>query len=280
MSQPTPLTDRAALERNRRRARSQPVTFLHDLIADEIEDRLSEVNKSFSKVAVVTGHDAVWRDRIPGAQMVADSETLDLPEAGCDLIVHHMGLHWSPDIVGQLVQARRALQPDGLFLATFFGGETLQELRRSLAEAEIAETGGLSPRVAPMAEIRDAGGLLQRAGFALPVADSATYPVSYANVFDLMRDLRGMGEANALSARLRQPTRRGVFARAAALYEQHFQGSDGRLSATFEVITLTGWAPADNQPKPLRPGSAKMRLAEALGTSETTLDSSSDRKAT
>jgi hypothetical protein len=149
-----------------------------------------------------------------------------------------------------------------------FGGRTLNELRSALAEAEVEVTGGLSPRVLPMAEIRDLGGLLQRAGFALPVADSFAKTVIYRDAFHLMRDLRAMGEGNALAGRLRRPTRRAVLARAAAIYLDRFGDAQGRIPATFEIICLTGWAAGDNQPKPLRPGSAKMRLAEALGAIE------------
>jgi hypothetical protein len=170
--------------------------------------------------------------------------------------------------VGQLVQCRRALQPDGLFMGLMFGGQTLHELRACLAEAEAEVTGGLSPRVLPMGEIRDLGALLQRAGFALPVADSFTKTVLYRDAFHLMADLRAMGEGNALMARLRRPTRRAVLARAAALYQDRFAGADGRIPATFEIIALTGWAPHDSQQKPLRPGSATARLAEALHAAE------------
>ena len=183
-------------------------------------------------------------------------------------MIHALCLHWANDPVGQLVQCRRALRPDGLFLGVLFGGQTLAELRACLAESEVSVTGGLSPRVLPMAEIRDLGGLLQRAGFALPVADSATRTVTYADAGRLMTDLRAMGEANALEGRLRRPTRRGVFAQAAMRYAAGFPAPEGRIRATFEMIFLTGWAPDDSQPKPLRPGSAARRLADALGSAE------------
>jgi hypothetical protein len=170
--------------------------------------------------------------------------------------------------VGQIAQARRALRPDGLFIGALFAGDTLWELRQALALAETETTGGLSPRVAPMGEIRDLGALLQRAGLALPVADAARLPVSYATMFDLIRDLRAMGETNVMTDRSRAPTRRAVFARAAELYAERFGDGSGRVGATFEIVYLTGWAPAESQQKPLRPGSAVARLADALGTEE------------
>ena len=185
-----------------------------------------------------------------------------------DLVIHAMCLHWANDPVGQLVQARRALSPDGLFLGVLLGGQTLAELRSALAQAEVDLRGGLSARVAPMAEIRDLGGLLQRAGFALPVADSFTLTATYETGLDLMRDLRKMGEGNALSMRTRGFSRRDVMIRACEVYAETFAGTDGRIPATFEIITLTGWSPHENQPKPLRPGSASARLADALGTDE------------
>jgi SAM-dependent methyltransferase len=199
---------------------------------------------------------------------VADAEILPLQQATHDLLVHAIALHWSNDPVGQLVQMRHALRPDGLMIAALFGGDTLAELRVALAEAEIEILGGLSPRVAPMGALRDLGGLLQRAGFALPVADSARYDVRYPSVLALMRDLRGMAETNVMVERLRRPMRRELLGRAAAIYAERFGTADGRVSATFEVIFLTGWAPSADQPKPMRPGSARMSLAEALGTVE------------
>ena len=182
-----------------------------------------------------------------------------------------MGLHWANDPVGQLVQCRRALRPDGLFLGICFGGQTLQELRSALAEAETAIRGGVAPRGAPMGEIRDLGALLQRAGFALPVADAVPIRASYAGLSDLMADLRAMGETNALASRDRRALTRTVLSRAARIYAESFGDADGRLPASFELIVLTGWAPDDSQPKPLRPGTATTRLADALQTVETPL---------
>lgn len=264
MTTPPLLTDRSALLRNRARAKADAL-FLHDEVAAEVQERLIEVNRTFTAPAVVTGFPPVWP--MPGARVLADDDVLDLPVAGHDLVIHALGLHWANDPVGQLVQCRRALVPDGLFLGFLFGGQTLAELRACLAQAEAEVTGGLSPRVLPMGEIRDLGALLQRAGFALPVADSFTKTVTYGDFGALLHDLRAMGEGNALAARLRRPTRRAVFARAAELYEAH-HAQDGRLRATFEIICLTGWSPHEGQQKPLRPGSAAQRLADALGTAE------------
>jgi len=273
------LTDRAALERHRARAERAPggmADFLHRAVAAEIEERLSEVNRRFTEVAVVSGFPRLWAELMPGARQVADTEILALDEAGHDLVVHALALHWADDPVGQLVQCRRALRPDGLFLGATLGGETLAPLRAALAQAEAEVAGGLSPRVAPMGEIRDLGALLQRAQFALPVADALPVEASYASAFHLMADLRAMGETNALAARHRAIPPRALFARAAQLYAEGFGGSDGRVPARFEVICLTGWAPGPGQPRALRPGSAAQRLADALGTDETPLPGPKD----
>ena len=267
----TPLLfDRAALGAHRARA-SHDALFLHRAACDEVQDRLSMVNRTFTAPAVVTPFADFWAAEFPGARIAADSEILDLAPEGFDLVVHAMALHWANDPVGQLIQCRRALRPDGLLLAVLPGGQTLRELRAVLGQAEIAVSGGLSPRIAPMAEIRDLGQLLQRAGLALPVADAVDLTAEYRDLRHLMHDLRAMGETNALAARLRHPTRRAVFDAAETLYRDHFATPEGRLPATFELVCLTGWAPADSQPKPLRPGSAKARLADALRTTETGL---------
>lgn len=258
---PPLLTDREALLRQRQRAARAPALFLHEVVRDEVEDRLREVNRSFTSPAIVTGWPGAWQ--MPGARVVPDDEVLDLAPASHDLVIHALALHWANDPVGQLIQCARALRPDGLLIAALFGGRTLQELRLHLAGAEAAVTGGLSPRVLPMGDIRDLGALLQRAGLALPVADSFTQTVEYRDAWHLMRDLRAMGEGNALAARLRRPTRRAVMAEAAARYGQESSGP-GRITATFEIVFLTGWAPHDSQQKPLRPGSAAHSLAEAL----------------
>ncbi len=269
------LTDRAALMRNRARAEPSAL-FLHEHAADELHERLIEVNRTFTSIAIVTGFPDFWRARYPEATIVSDEDALALTPHAHDLILHVMCLHWANDPVGQLVQTRHALKPDGLLLCTFLGGQTLHELRASLAEAEAVVAGGLSPRIAPMGEIRDLGALLQRAGFALPVADSTLLTVSYANAFHLMHDLRKMGENNALHQRIKHATRRNVLTEAACIYADNFRNDENRVDATFEVITLTGWAPADSQPQPLRPGSAKTRLADALNTSETPIKRSND----
>lgn len=277
MTRPPDLTDRAALARNR--ARTDPTAlFLHDAAIAEIEERLIEVNRTFTEVAVVTGQPAPWARAFPGAHIARDDDTLALERGAHDLVIHALALHWAADPVGQIVQARRALRPDGMFLGVLLGGQTLADLRTALAEAEVAVTGGLSPRVLPMGELRDLGALLQRAWLALPVADAVTQQVSYANAFALMRDLRAMGEGNALAGRSRRMTRAGVMRRAAEIYAQLSPdpSTPGRVLARFEMIFLTGWAPAESQPKPLRPGSAAARLAEALGTSETPLPPETD----
>lgn len=267
------LTDYAALERQRNRARrnGNPVDFLHRIARDEIKDRLAEVNRSFTDPAIVTGWPEFWADLCPGARIVPDHDHLGLTEGAHDLVIHAMALHWADDPVGQIIQSARALRPDGLFIAVMPGGETLAGLRAALLEAEVAITGGLSPRILPMAEIRDLGGLLSRGGLALPVADLLTQMVSYKDSLALMHDLRAMGEGNALAGRLRHPTRREILNRAAQIYAERHPDPDNpsRILARFDLIFLTGWTPADNQQKPLRPGSAKMSLAEALNTKST-----------
>ncbi len=267
---PPALTDRAQLLRQRARAARAgwPVRFLHEVARAEVEDRLAMVNRAFTAPALVTGQPGLWADLLPGARIVADDPVLDLAPAAHDLVVHAMALHWADDPLGQILQCARALVPDGLFLALFPAGRTLCELRAALAQAETALMGGLSPRVLPMGEIRDLGGLLQRAGLALPVADCVRLTASYASALELMRELRAMGEGNALAARHRRRPPRALFAAAAAAYAEAWGDADGRVPATFELIALTAWAPHPAQPRPLRPGSAAARLAEALGTRE------------
>jgi SAM-dependent methyltransferase len=271
MTSPPALFDADLLARRRARAaRAGFADFLHLAVAGEIRERLAEITRSFSTPAVVGPQAELWAEALgmPAARAVPDSEVLALDEAAHDLVMHGLALHWANDPVGQLVQARRALRPDGLMIAALFGGETLADLRAALAEAEIATLGGLSPRVAPMGEVRDLGGLLQRAGFALPVADSQTFDVSYPSLVALMRDLRAMAETNVMRDRLRRPMRRAMLARAAALYAERLSDGEDRVLARFEVIFLTGWAPGPDQPQPLRPGSAKARLADALRVPE------------
>ena len=254
------LTDRSALIRNRSRASD---SFLHDIARDELLDRLSLVNRQFKDPVLI----GPANELIPNALHIDDDETLAITPAQHDLAIHFMALHWANDPLGQIIQSTRALRPDGMFQAVFLGGQTLHELRASLAQAESQITGGLSPRIAPMGEIRDLGALLQRAGLALPVADSISIRTSYQSAFHLMRDLRKFGETNALNARLRHPTKRAVFERCAEIYAKNFS-EDGKIIATFDFLFLSGWAPSTDQPKPLRPGSATARLADALKTTE------------
>ncbi len=200
--------------------------------------------------------------------VVLDEEFLPFGRSSFDLVLSLMNLHWVNDLPGCLMQIRHSLKPDGLFLAALLGGDTLQELRHSLMEAEMQIEGGLSPRLSPQLDLADAAALLQRAGFALPVADQETIVVDYPHALKLMDDLRGMGESNAVMLQRRNLTRRATLQRAAELYQEHYQRADGRIPASFQVFFLTAWAPAASQPQPLRPGSAKARLAAALGSSE------------
>lgn len=271
MTQPMILTDRAALTRHRERARSltdhDAALFLHRLALSDLQERLSEVNRRFTAPAVVTGFPEIFGGLSP-ALVVPDDDLIALEPSAHDLVVHAMSMHWANDPIGQLVQCRRALRPDGLCLVVLPGGRSLQELRAAFAEAEAAVTGGLSPRVLPMGEIRELGALMQRAGFALPVADSLVQTVEYRSFPALLAELRAAGETNALAGRLRSFTRRSVLAEAAHVYSGSYSTPEGRLKATVELVFLTGWAPHENQQRPLRPGSAKARLADALGVPE------------
>lgn len=275
MQPPPALFDDDLLALRRARAGRLPerADFLHLAVARDIEERLKEVNRSFNDTAIIGPRADLWAEMLAGAgvrgpRLLPDAPVLDLAPASLDLVVHALALHWANDPVGQLVQARRALRPDGLLLAPLFAGETLKELRAVLAEAEAEVLGGLSPRVAPMGEIRDLGSLLQRAGFALPVADSLRYDVDYEGALALMRDLRAMGETNVLRDRLRRPMPRALLARTSDIYAARFPAPGDRVRATFEVVVLTGWAPGPGQQQPLRPGSARTRLAAALGVPE------------
>jgi SAM-dependent methyltransferase len=201
-------------------------------------------------------------------RLIADDERLPFKPESLNLIVSLLSLHWTNDLVGALIQIRRTLKPDGLFLGAFLGGATLNELRQSLLAAEVEVTGGAGPRVSPFADGLDAAGLLQRAGFALPVADVDRLTVLYPHPLKLMADLRAMGETNVLTDRPRRPLSRAVLARMCDIYIERFARPDGRIPATFEIVSLAGWAPHASQPQPLKPGSAKMRLADALGVTE------------
>lgn len=273
-----------------RAVRTGAATFLLERMVGDMGERLDAILRPFPRVldlatpapqlasmlAQRTGERAITR-LAPVAQtlgdgpwtgIVGDEEALPFGSESFDLIASALALQYVNDLPGALTQARRALAPDGLFLACMIGGRSLEELRVALATAEDEIVGGASPRVAPLADIRDLGGLLQRAGFALPVVDLDNINVRYANVFGLMADLRAMGATNTLEQRLRKPTRRAVFMRAAQIYAERFADPDGRIRATFEIIWLSGWAPHESQQKPLAPGSAKMRLADALGAKE------------
>lgn len=275
MQQPR-LTDAKALAARRARARRGDARFLHDEAIAELHERLQDINRTFTNPAIVTDFPKIWENFIPNAKIVPMAEVLDLQPRVHDLVVHAMGLHWADDPVGQVVQCARALQPDGLFLSAAFGGATLTELRTSLAQAEVQVTGGISPRVAPMAEVRDMGALLQRAGLALPVADALRKTVTYSDAIALMHDLRAMGEGNALATRHHAIPPRALFPTTAAIYANLFPANglpDGlneekRIRASFEFVFLTGWAPHESQQKPLRPGAATSRLADALNVVE------------
>ncbi len=234
--------------------------FAEALAETEAASRVGLLVETDLSAAMLSGRD--------GPRLVLDEERLPFALASLDLIVSTLGLHWTNDVVGALVQIRRALKPDGLFLGAFLGGSTLTELRQALTDAESEILGGVGSRVSPFADSRDAAGLLQRAGFALPVADVDRVNVSYEHPLRLMADLRQMGETNVLADRHPRALTRTLLARAAEIYAQRFSGPDGRVSATFEIVTLTGWAPHASQPQPLQPGSAKMRLADALGVVE------------
>ncbi|MEM1272448.1 MAG: SAM-dependent methyltransferase [Pseudomonadota bacterium] len=262
------FVDPRALAQHRKRARPNDARFLIDVARFELQERLEDVNRTFTNPALIAPFPALWDGFLPRARHVAPRDVLSLEPGAHDVVVHAMALHWADDPVGQIVQCRHALQPDGLFLGVCLGGETLHELRASLGQAEAETTGGMSPRVAPMAEIRDLGQVLQRAGLTLPVADTVRQVASYSDIPSLARDLRAMGETNALAARLNQPSSRALFTRAAQLYAQHFPSGSGRIAATFDLMFLAGWRQHDSQQQPMRPGSAGTRLADALNTAE------------
>lgn len=309
MNGPEPIFDRTLLRR--RRARIADRFGAHDFLFREIAYRLAEragdVRHDFDlaldagcrtglfvqeaaavipgKIANIVQYDlspdfaGIARSLTGAPALAADDEFLPFADARFDLVASCGVLHAVNDIPGALVQLRRMLKPDGLFLGALLGGDTLHELRHALIAAEAEIEGGASPRVAPFAELADAAGLLQRAGFALPVADMDTINVTYENAFALMAELRGMGEANIRLDRRRTPTRRATLLRATEIYTEQFAGPDGRIPATFQVFFLTGWAPADSQPKPLRPGSASARLADALDADEQKLPDQSAPRA-
>jgi len=296
---PPALFEPGLLARRRDRAMERGFRDGADILwrraAEGIAERIADCTRSFADVAVHgTGAGVVAAALPPGTASgrliqidpsprmaaaagaahggseirIASGETLPLEEASLDLALSVLMLHWANDPVGELVQLNRALRPDGLMIAALFGGESLTELRAALSTAEAEVTGGLSPRIAPMGEVRALGALLQRAGFAMPVADADRLTLSYETPLHLMRDLRAMGETNILADRHRAPLPRAVLARACELYAETNSLPDGRVGASVEIVFLTGWAPAEGQPRPLRPGSARARLADALGTIE------------
>jgi len=284
------IFDRSMLRvRRRRAALLKPATFLLDRVAADLADRLAAVERRFDlaldlgtpseAVRAVLDHVASVGTIVAAASpeacatrtapfVAADEEALPFRDGALDLVVSALTLQFVNDLPGTLVQIRRALKPDGLFLAALVGGDTLTELRQSFAAAESETTGGISPRVAPFADVRDLGGLLQRAGFALPVTDRDLLTVRYDSAFALMHDLRRMGATNVLIDRRRRPLRRATLVRMAEIYGERFADPDGRVRATFEIVWLSGWAPHASQQQPLKPGSAAVRLADALGSRE------------
>ncbi|WP_311031662.1 class I SAM-dependent methyltransferase [Mesorhizobium koreense] len=276
------------VERKKRalRAGTADADFLMRRVAEDLGERLSTVGRDFPEAAALFCQTATAGDvlrqsgkvgnvhRIEADAallgdrqgMIATPETVPLPAESLDLAVSLLSLHSMNDIPGMLIQIRRALRPDGLFLGALAGSGTLAELRESLLLAETELSGGASPRVAPFVDVRDAGGLLQRAGFALPVADTETIRVRYPSMFELMRDLRAMGETSILTARPRRPVPLRLFTRAAEIYAERHAEADGRIPATFQIVWLSGWAPHASQQQPLRPGSATARLADVLAS--------------
>ncbi len=287
--------DRRLVRRHRDRAASHldGHDFLFREVAERLADRLDDVTRKFPLALDLGCHGgeiaAALRGRggietlvqcdlsIAMARRAAangrptlavDEELLPFAPESFDLVVSDLSLHWVNDLPGCLLQVRQCLKPDGLFLCAMLGSDTLYELRQSLIEAEVAETGGVGPRVSPFADPRDAGGLLQRAGFALPVIDGDRLTASYPDILKLMRDLRGMGESNAVRERSSRAVNQAILARADEIYRRRFGDAEGRLTATFQIIYLTAWAPAAGQQRALAPGSARTRLADALGTTE------------
>ncbi len=292
MSDPIHIFDRYLLRR--RRDRAAPVLSGHDFLFREVAarlgDRLDDIRRTFPVAVdlgcrmgilapVLAGRAGIetllqcdlseeMARRTDGLAVVADDEALPLRAGAVDLVISCLNQHWVNDLPGALLQIRRALKPDGLFLAAMFGGDTLAELRQVWLEAEVEEEGGASPRVSPFADIRDLGNLLQRAGFALPVVDRDIITVTYGDAIGLMRDLRGMGESNLVRDRRKTFTRRNTLLRVAARYAEAHAGPDGRLPATFEIFYVAAWAPHESQQVPLRPGSADVSLADVLAADE------------
>jgi SAM-dependent methyltransferase len=279
------LFDRNLVRAHRRRAAPGLAghSFLLERAAQDIAERLHEIERRFEPVLLQGARGGVLEQALANHPRLGhlidlphDEEALPFGAGVFEAVLSLLSLHWVNDLPGALIQIRQSLRPDGLFVGTLFGGETLRELRQALAEAEIETEGGLSPRISPFLELRDGAALLQRAGFALPVADRDLVTVTYESPLHLMHELRGMGETNALIERRRAPLKRGTLARALTIYGEKFGTATGRVAATFDLLTLTGWAPHERQQQPLKPGSAKTRLADALGASENPLPRDSD----
>ena len=284
------IFDRALHAQRRARAAAAfgEYSFLKQAAAEDIALRLEAVNRRFDRALDLGAHDGTLARTLKADPLVggrigeilsadlspafghqtADEEALPFQEHSFDLIVSALSLHWVNDLPGALIQIRRVLKPDGLFIATVLGGRTLTELRQSLLAAEDEIRGGAANRVSPMLDVFDAAGLLQRTQFAMPVADNDVRTVRYAHPLKLLADLRGMGETAAFANRTYPALTRGILMRAMEIYAQRFSDPDGRIRATFEFVTLSGWAPGPDQPKPKRPGSATVRLADALGVKE------------
>lgn len=290
---PPRLFDRSLLARRLDRAAKgfAQASFLRDRAIEDLIHSLSGINRHFDAALEIGARDGAFRRELTGSpaagkigvliegdlserftegqpRLVMDEEQLPFGDDRLNLVVSTLALHTANDLPGVMVQIRRALKPDGLFIASLFGGETLKELRGCLMDAELEVRGGYGPRIAPFAEGPDLIDLLRRTGFNMPVVDSDRVVVSYEHPLKLMADLRAMGESNALIDRPRKGLNRAILARASELYFKRFADDEGRITATFEIITLSGWKPHESQQKPLRPGSAKMRLADALGVKE------------
>lgn len=293
MADPITVFDRDILKLRRDRAatKAQDYNFLFAETAERLADRLDDTTRNFPMAVDLGCHSGelgqtigtrggietlyqtdisaryaqVARTNNGKGTLVADEEFLPFAEGSLDLILSNLSLHWVNDLPGMLLQARRSLKPDGLFLACMLGGETLKDLREALMTAEAEEEGGVSPRVSPFVDVKDAGALLQRSGFALPVVDADDIFIDYPDALKLMRDLSGMGESNLITKRSKKFTKRSTLARAAAIYHERHARSDGRIMAKFQVVYLTAWAPDESQPKPLRRGSGQVSLVDFLG---------------
>ena len=292
MSEAPKIFDRALHARRLDRASAGfgAASFLQGRAADDLVERLAAIRRTFPVAVDLGARDGAFARSLAedapgkigwltetdlslamlgsrsGPRLVADEERLPFVPESLDLVVSALALHWVNDLVGALIQVRRALKPDGLFVGALLGGATLTELRQSLTEAETRARGGAGPRVSPFVDAHDGAALLQRAGFALPVVDTDKVTVRYDHPLKLLADLRATGETAALFDRDRAPLTKRILEDMSAIYAERFSAPDGRIVATFEIITLTGWAPHPEQQKPLARGSAKMRLADALTT--------------